>query len=167
MQAPSMGSHLRMKIRIDPHAAGRAEARGRRPLTEVYPILYKVKSLVWVGSSRVAIQGFPASARREAGHDLWLVQTGRAPRDWRPMPDVGAGVLELRVHVGTEHRVFYVAHFEEAIYVLHAFEKRSGKTKRQDLATGRARYRQVVAAPTKGRQERAGRVERDAGSFER
>ena len=74
------------------------------------------------------------------------------PRDWRPMPDVGAGVVELRIHAGTEHRVFYLTQFEDAIYVLHAFEKRSQKTNRQDLALGHARYRQVVAARTKKRR---------------
>ena len=92
------------------------------------------------------LQEFPALARREAGHDLWLVQCGEWPRDWRPMPDVGA--IELRIHAGTEHRVFYVAKFDEAIDVLHAFEKRSSKAARQDLDTGRARYRQAVAKQT-------------------
>jgi phage-related protein len=62
------------------------------------------------------------------------------------MLDVGAGVVELRVHAGTEHRVFYVAKFEEAIYVLHAFEKRSRKTSPQDITIGRERYRQLTAA---------------------
>jgi phage-related protein len=52
----------------------------------------------------------------------------------------------LRIHAGTEHRVFYVAKFEEAVYVLHAFEKRSRKTSRQDLETGRTRYGHIVAA---------------------
>ena len=106
------------------------------------------KPLVWVGSSKVILQEFPALARREAGHDLWLVQCGEWPRDWRPMPDVGAGAVELRIHAGTEHRVFYVAKFDEAIYVLHAFEERSQRTARQDLDTGRARYRQAVAKRT-------------------
>ena len=106
------------------------------------------KPLVWVGSSKAVLQEFPALARREAGHDLWLVQSGEWPRDWRPMPDVGAGAIELRIHAGTEHRVFYVAKFDEAIYILHAFEKRGRKTARQDLDSGRARYRQVVAKRT-------------------
>ena len=105
-----------------------------------------LKPLVWVGSSRAALKASPALARREAGHDLWLVQAGQPPRDSRPMPDVGAGVIELRIHTETEHRVFYVAKFDEAIYVLHAFEKRRRKTNRQDLETGRTRYRQVVCA---------------------
>ena len=104
------------------------------------------KPLVWVGPSKVALQRFPPLARREAGHDLWLAQAGATPRDWRPMPGVGAGVVELRIHAGTEHRVFFVAKFAEAIYVLHAFNKRSQKTNKQDLDIGRARYRELVAA---------------------
>ena len=62
------------------------------------------------------------------------------------MPDVGAGVVELRVHTGQEYRVFYVAKFDEAVYVLHAFEKRTRKTSRQDLETARTRYNAVVKA---------------------
>jgi len=57
------------------------------------------------------------------------------------MPDVGAGVSELRVHTGEEHRVFYVAKFDEAIYVLHAFEKKAQKTTARDLRIGRDRFR--------------------------
>jgi phage-related protein len=102
------------------------------------------KSVTWVGASLAALRAFPDSARREAGHDLWLVQAGRPPRDFRPMTDVGAGVIELRLHGNTEHRVLYVAKFDETIYVLHAFEKRSRKTSRQDLEIARARYQQVL-----------------------
>ena len=54
--------------------------------------------------------------------------------------------MPLRIHTETEHRVFYVAKFDEAIYVLHAFEKHSRKTNRQDLETGGTRYRQVISA---------------------
>jgi phage-related protein len=103
------------------------------------------KPLVWVGSAKADLVSFPDEARREAGHDLWLVQQGASPRDWRPMPDVGAGVVEIRIHAGTEHRVFYVAKFEEAVYVLHAFDKTTRATSKGDLDTGRARYAQTVA----------------------
>lgn len=60
------------------------------------------------------------------------------------MPSVGAGVVELRIHGETEHRVFYVAKFREAIYVLHAFEKKSHKTAHRDIDLGRARFREVL-----------------------
>jgi phage-related protein len=110
-----------------------------------------VKPIVWVGASRTETQLFPEAVRREVGHELWLVQQGEAARDWRPMPDVGAGVIELRIQTEQEHRVFYVAKFEEAVYVLHAFEKKSRKTSRRDLQIGQTRYRQVVEARRTGR----------------
>jgi len=61
------------------------------------------------------------------------------------MPDVGAGVVEIRIHAGTEHRVFYVAKFEEAVCVLHAFDKTTRATSKGDLDTGRSRYAKTVA----------------------
>jgi phage-related protein len=67
------------------------------------------------------------------------------------MPDVGAGVVEIRIHAGTEHRVFYVAKFDGAVYVLHAFDKTTRTTSRRDLDTGRARYAQVLARRARSR----------------
>jgi phage-related protein len=61
------------------------------------------------------------------------------------MLSVGAGVEEIRVHTGHEHRIFYVARFEEGVYVLHAFEKRSRKTPAREIEVARARLRDVLA----------------------
>jgi phage-related protein len=69
---------------------------------------------------------------------------GLAPDDWRPMPSVGPGVAEIRLHTDGEHRVLYLARFEEAIYVLHAFEKRSRSTRHLDLEVGRKRLSDVI-----------------------
>jgi phage-related protein len=57
------------------------------------------------------------------------------------MSAVGPGVREIRIHVTGAHRVFYVAARAEAIYVLHAFEKKTQKTNAHDLRVGRERYR--------------------------
>ncbi len=80
-----------------------------------------------------------------AGFQLLRVQQGMEPDDWKPMATIGAGVREIRIHSELEHRVCYVARFAEGIYVLHAFEKRSSKTSRQDLEAARTRYRQLLA----------------------
>ena len=61
------------------------------------------------------------------------------------MSTIGPGVREIRVHTALEHRVCYIAKFEEAIYVLHAFEKRTGKTSQRDLDLARQRYQALVA----------------------
>jgi phage-related protein len=97
------------------------------------------KPLVWLGSSRADLRGFPDEARREAGHELFKVQQGEEPSDWKPLPAVGPGVNELRIRTGVAHRVIYIAKFAEAVYVLHAFEKRSRKTRPADLDLAKAR----------------------------
>jgi phage-related protein len=99
------------------------------------------KPLIWLGSSRRDLRVFPALARRLAGFQLRRVQQGLDPDDWKPMQTIGPGVREIRIHVAGAHRVFYVATQEEAIYVLHAFEKKTKKTAARDLKIGRDRFR--------------------------
>ena len=114
------------------------------------------KPLILLGSSRRDLRGFPALPRRLAGFQLRRVQQGLDPDDWKPMPTVGPGVREIRIHVGGAHRVFYVATRAEAIYDLHAFEKKTRKTAARDLEVGRDRFR----ALGKLRQQH-GKEERD------
>ena len=61
------------------------------------------------------------------------------------MPSVGLGVQEIRIHTGTEHRVLYIAKFAEAVYILHAFEKRTRRTPNADLDLVRQRLRGLIA----------------------
>lgn len=102
------------------------------------------KTLLWLGSSRHDLQAFPPDARRLAGFQLRQIQEGVEPADWKPMSTIGPGVCEVRVHTALEHRVFYIAKFAEAIYVLHAFEKRTRKTSQRDLDLARQRYQALV-----------------------
>lgn len=97
-----------------------------------------------MGASRSDLKSFPADARRVAGYQLWLIQQGREPDDWKALPSVGIGVNEIRVHTGREHRVVYVAKFAEGIYVLHAFEKKTRQTPKRDLDLARRRLREVA-----------------------
>jgi phage-related protein len=87
------------------------------------------KPVEWLGDSYKALQAFPADAQREAGFELWNVQRGIPPGDFKPMPAIGPGVEELRVWVesGT-YRVIYIARLAEAVYVLHVFQKKSQQT---------------------------------------
>ena len=81
-----------------------------------------LKPLQWVGSAHDDLVAFPDAARNDAGYQLFQVQRGDDPDDFKPMKGIGRGVYEIRIHTQTEHRVFYVAKFAEAVYVLHAFE---------------------------------------------
>jgi len=104
-----------------------------------------MKSLRFIGSSLDDMRDFPADARRQAGFELDAVQRGLEPSDWKPMTSVGTGVREIRIHVLGEWRVIYVAKLADAIYVLHAFQKKTQKTRREDIELARRRYRQIGA----------------------
>lgn len=97
-----------------------------------------MKSVHFVGTSRDDLRQFPDSAQETAGFQLFKVQQGKEPDDWKPMPTVGPGVQEIRVRDERgAFRVFYVAKFEEAVYVLHVFQKRSQKTAHADRDLGK------------------------------
>ena len=103
-----------------------------------------MKELHWVGTSLDDLRGFPADARAEAGTDLRLVQQGVDPRDWKPMPEVGAGTREIRVRTKDgAFRVFYVVENATDVYVLHAFQKKTQKTSPRDIEKGKARYKLI------------------------
>jgi phage-related protein len=103
------------------------------------------KDLRWIGSSYADLLDFPREPRREAGFQLAKVQAGLDPTDWKPFPDVGAGAKEIRIKDkdGT-FRVMYVAKFEEAIYVMHCFQKKSRATSMKDRRIAGDRYRAVI-----------------------
>ena len=101
------------------------------------------KPLVWVGSSLDDMRAFPPNAKRLSGYQLRRVQSGLMPSDWKPMKTIGPGVSEIRIHTGLEHRVCYVARFPEAVYVLHAFEKRTRQTPQADIDLARRRLAEL------------------------
>ena len=105
------------------------------------------KEIRWVGSAYKDLVDFPDDARRQAGFQLGKVQAGLEPEDWKPFDDVGAGTREIRIRDASgAYRVMYVTKFEEAIYVLHCFQKKTQATSDQDKNIAEARYRAVVNA---------------------
>jgi phage-related protein len=91
------------------------------------------------------LRSFPLTARREAGHQLDQVQNGRQPDDWKPMNSVGQGVMEIRIRdQAGAFRVLYVAKFADAIYVLHCFQKKSGRTSKADVELAARRFRELL-----------------------
>lgn len=108
------------------------------------------KPIAWLGDSLARLRAAPADVRSNAGYQLGLIQRGETPADFKPMPDVGAGVMEIRLHGKNEFRVFYVARFEEAVYVLHAFVKKTRATRKADIDLGKVRYAALLEA-RKGR----------------
>lgn len=100
-----------------------------------------------MGSSYSDLLAFPKAPRREVGFQLGKVQSALEPTDWKPFDEVGAGTREIRVRDAKGiFRVMYVAKFEEAVYVLHCFQKKTQATTKQDKDIATARYRAVINA---------------------
>jgi phage-related protein len=102
-----------------------------------------LKPLYFVGSALEDLRAFPRAPRREAGYQLDRVQFGLEPSDWKPMTTVGRGVREIRIHHDDQYRVIYVAKFDDAVYILHAFQKKTQKTRKQDIEIARRRLKEI------------------------
>lgn len=106
------------------------------------------KPIAWMGSSLDDIKDdrtFTVNAKKEAGHQLDRVQSGLDPDNWKPFEDIGSGTKEIRINLDDGwFRVMYVAKFEEAVYVLHCFKKKSNKASKKDTALAAKRYKQVL-----------------------
>ena len=100
-----------------------------------------MKALKFLCDSLKCLREFPEDVRHDAGYQLDKVQRGEQPVDFKPMPSIGKGVEELRVwdDSGT-YRVVYAARFADAVYVLHAFQKKTQATSKRDIELAKKRY---------------------------
>jgi len=103
-----------------------------------------MKDIIWLGDAHKVVKGYPINVRREIGFNLDKIQRGLEPDDWKPMVGIGNGVKEIRIHEENEYRVLYVAKFEEAIYALHCFIKKTEQTAKRDLDLARKRFAEIL-----------------------
>lgn len=97
-----------------------------------------------MGSSKADLKAFPAAVMDNMGHQLFLVQCGLEPDDWKRMTTIGAGVKEIRVKdVSGIFRTVYLATRPEALYVLHCFQKKTQQTTQHDIKLARKRLKDV------------------------
>ena len=105
------------------------------------------RSIFWA-DSKACIRSFPRPARVDIGHALTLVEQGKPPPRFAHVPELGSGIMELKVdHARETYHVFYVAKFPEAIYILDALHKKSKHGKRlpeQDKSRIRRRYGELL-----------------------
>lgn len=87
----------------------------------------KERAIVWMGSSRTDIRAFPTEVRREIGYALYAAQHGETDPLAKPLRGFGGGtVLEIIAqHRGDTWRAVYTVRYSDAVYVLHAFQKKS------------------------------------------
>ena len=98
-----------------------------------------------MGGSKADLKNLPAAVMDDMGHQLFLVQCGFEPDDWKPMTTVGAGVKEIRVKdVAGNFRVLYLATRPQAVYVLHCFQKKTHQTAQRDIELARQRLKDVL-----------------------
>ncbi len=108
-----------------------------------------MKPVRFLGGSLKDLRDFPSDARQDAGRQLDRLQRGMRPNDFKPMPSIGKGVEEIRVwdDAGT-FRVIYTARLADAVYVLHAFQKKAQATSKRDIDTAKARFAQLLRDET-------------------
>lgn len=103
-----------------------------------------MKEIDFLGDSISRIRDFPDDVRQDVGYQLELLQRGRDPDDWKPMPTVGTGVREIRIRDASgAFRIFYVTSIGDKIYVLHAFKKKSQQTSRHDIEVAKQRFNEL------------------------
>lgn len=106
----------------------------------------QIKELYWIGSSKKDLKEFPGDVQDTLGYDLWTVQMGDRPRSAKSLKGFGgADVLELVDNWDSDaYRVVYTVRFQHAVYVLHAFKKKSKqgiKTAQNDIDVVKSRLR--------------------------
>lgn len=104
-----------------------------------------MKPVTFIGDSLAEIRAFPQGPRRAVGFQLDRVQRGWMPEHWKPMKSVGRGVYEIRIRDDTgAFRVIYIASLPEAVYVLHAFQKKTQTTSKADLELAHSRLKELM-----------------------
>ncbi|MBT7952979.1 MAG: type II toxin-antitoxin system RelE/ParE family toxin [Gammaproteobacteria bacterium] len=103
-----------------------------------------MKELKFAGSTLADIRAFPLEVRQDAGYQLSQVQLGFEPSDWKPMTSIASGVREIRIHRKGEFRVIYITMLHDAVYVLHAFQKKARKTPKRVIDVAKARLKLIL-----------------------
>ena len=104
-----------------------------------------MKPIRFLGDSLKALRDFPKDARQDAGYQLEKVQNGSTPDDFKPMTSIGKGVQEIRIRDESgAYRVVYTARLADAVYVLHAFQKKTQATAKHDITIAKQRLAQLT-----------------------
>jgi len=103
-----------------------------------------LRKVTFIGRSLKNIRNFPVAAKRQAGYQLDRLQRGLNPTDWKPIPSIGKGVKEIRILERDQYRVIYLVASDQGVIVLHAFSKKSRKTRKSDISIARQALRDLL-----------------------
>jgi phage-related protein len=106
-----------------------------------------IRPVVWLGTSKKNLQGFPKGAQKLIGDELQLIQFGEVPINTKPFKGIGSGVFEIAIRYATDaYRAVLAVQLGEKIYVLHSFQKKAKKgiaTPKMDVDLIRQRYNEA------------------------
>ena len=123
-----------------------------RKITSIRLCIF-ISNLIYLGheentiSWRLAqeLKGVSEDTKHDVGYQLDKVQRGEQPDDFKPMPSIEKGVEEIRVRDDSGiYRVIYTARLADAVYVLHAFQKKTQTTAKRDIALATKRYAELM-----------------------
>jgi len=106
-----------------------------------------MKRLMWLADSRSSVKSFPAGVQDDIGYALYAAQMGEMSTNAKPLHGLGGGVMEIASHDGSgTYRAVYTVSIGDAIYVIHAFQKKSKAgitTPQSEIDLVRQRLRQL------------------------
>lgn len=102
-----------------------------------------MREVVFEGNSLSVIRQFPDDARHRAGYEIDRVQRNLEPENWKPFASIGQGVREICIQVGEQYRVIYVVKVVGKVHVLHAFQKKTQKTRQSDIELAKSRFKEL------------------------
>jgi phage-related protein len=106
-----------------------------------------MRPVVWIGTSKKSLQGFPKGAQKLIGDELQLIQFGEMPTNTKPFKGIGSGVFEIAIRYATDaYRAVLAVQLGEKIYVLHSFQKKAKKgiaTPKMDVDLIKQRYNEA------------------------
>ncbi len=120
-----------------------------------------IKPVVWIGSAKPDLCGFPEEVKDFMGFALYLAQQGGKHSSAKPLRGFGgAGVLEIvEDHDGDTYRAVYTVRLAGRVYVLHSFQKKS----KSGIATPKAEINLIKARLQRAEEEHRAWLHRQRG----
>jgi phage-related protein len=103
-----------------------------------------MRTVIFEGNTLDVIREFPDQARQRCGHEIDRMQRGLEPIDWKPFPSIGPGVVEIRFWLDKQYRVICTTRDKNRLHVLHAFVKKTQKTRKADVDLARRRLKALI-----------------------
>lgn len=103
-----------------------------------------MRSVIFEGDSLAMIRKFPDEARHRSGYEIDRVQRDLEPENWRPFPSIGQGVREIQIQMGRQYRIIYTVKIADQVHILHAFQKKTQKTRKSDIELAKSRLKAII-----------------------